>query len=160
RFCAIGSLKANIGHPDMASGIAGFIKTVLALWHRELPPSFHFKSPNPNIDFAHGPFYINTELTPWAGGPRRAAVNALGIGGTNAHAILEEAPPPPASGPARRWQFLPISAKTPVALEATARNLAAHVRAAPQASLADIAYTLQSGRRPFKHRRMVVCRDL
>ncbi len=159
QFCAIGSLKANIGHPDMASGIAGFIKAVLSIWHAQLPPSLHFEQPNPNIDFEHSPFYVNTTCLPWTASPRRAAVNALGIGGTNAHVILEEAPRREASGPSRPWQLLPLSAKTASALELTSRNIAGYLREHPEVPLADIAHTLRLGRRTFKHRRMIVCRD-
>ena len=159
RFCAIGSLKSNIGHPDMASGIAGLLKTVLALWHAELPPSLHFERPNPNIDFDRSPFYVNTKLTPWSASPRRAGINSLGIGGTNAHVILEEAPPQEPSGPSRPWQLLLLSAKTQSALDAASSNLAGYLRANPDAVLADVAHTLRVGRRALKHRRMIVCQD-
>jgi len=94
-FCALGTVKSNIGHLQIASGVAGFIKTVLALYHRQIPASLHFEKPNPQIDFANSPFYVNTTLKPWqtsSGLPRRAGVNSLGIGGTNVHLILEEAP--------------------------------------------------------------------
>ena len=94
--CAIGTLKSNVGHLDAAAGVAGLIKTVLALGHRELPPSLHYQSPNPKIDFAATPFFVNTALRPWASpGRRLAGVSSFGIGGTNAHAVIEEAPPPP-----------------------------------------------------------------
>ena len=92
-YCAIGSLKTNVGHLDTAAGVAGLIKTVLALRHRQLPASLHFQKPNPQIDFQNSPFYVNGALTDWKsdGRPRRAGVTSLGIGGTNAHVILEEA---------------------------------------------------------------------
>jgi amino acid adenylation domain-containing protein/thioester reductase-like protein len=160
RFCALGSIKTNMGHPDIAAGIAGLIKTVMALSHGEIPPSLHFKQPNPNVDIEHSPFYINTALTPWTNSPRRAAVNSLGIGGTNCHVILEEAPPREPSEPPRPWQLIVLSAKTPTALSAASRNLAQFLRANPETNLADVAHTLRVGRRAFKHRRMLVCRDL
>ncbi|HLL47705.1 MAG TPA: polyketide synthase, partial [Longimicrobiaceae bacterium] len=118
-FCAIGSLKTNLGHLDAAAGVAGLIKTALALEHREIPPSLHFENPNPKIDFENSPFYVNRTLSEWraGGGPRRAGVSSFGIGGTNAHAVLEEAPPRPASGPSRSWQILTLSARTGPALE-------------------------------------------
>jgi acyl transferase domain-containing protein/acyl carrier protein len=161
-FCAIGSVKTNIGHLDAAAGVAGLIKTVLALKHRQIPPSLHFEQPNPEIDFANSPFYVNTKLSEWTtdGTPRRAAINSFGIGGTNAHLILEEAPPVPDSGASRPWQVLVLSAKTGTALEAATDNLVSYCRQHPQHKLADIAYTYQIGRQPFNHRRALVCRDL
>ena len=159
--CAIGSVKTNIGHLDAAAGVTGLIKTVLALEHAMLPPSLHFEQPNPQIDFANSPFYVNTTLSRWAAGetPRRAGVSSFGIGGTNAHVVLEEAPPAEATGPSRPWQLLVLSAKTPAALDAATANLIAHLRQHPDLSLADLAYTLQVGRTAFDHRRMLVCRD-
>jgi acyl transferase domain-containing protein/acyl carrier protein len=161
RYCAIGSVKTNIGHLDAAAGVAGLIKTVLALEHREIPPSLHFETPNPQIDFANSPFYVATELMDWKSeGPRRAGLSSFGIGGTNAHAILEEAPAVPPSEPARAWQLLVLSAKTDGALGKAAHNLADHLAARPQLNLADAAWTLQVGRRVFNHREAVVCRDV
>jgi acyl transferase domain-containing protein/acyl carrier protein len=159
--CALGSVKTNIGHLDAASGIAGLIKTVLALQHRQIPPSLHFERPNPAIDFANTPFYVNTSLAEWqtAGGPRRAGVSSFGIGGTNAHVILEEAPPAIESGPARPWQLLVLSARTSTALEHATDRLLGHLQSEPDQSLADITYTLQVGRKLFEHRRILVCRD-
>ncbi len=158
--CAIGSVKTNIGHLDAAAGIASFIKTVLALKHRQLPPSLHFEQPNPQIDFAKTPFYVNTSLTDWnPNGARRAGVSSFGIGGTNAHIILEEAPALDAEASARPWHLLPLSAKTDTALEAVTANLAAYLAGDTQVNLADVAYTLQAGRQQLSHRRVVVCRD-
>ena len=99
-FCALGSIKTNLGHLDRAAGVSGLIKTVLALQHEELPPSLHYQSPNPEMDLEHSPFYVNTQLSPWTRGktPRRAGINSLGMGGTNVHLILEEAPLPRPSG--------------------------------------------------------------
>jgi acyl transferase domain-containing protein len=148
-FCAIGSVKTNIGHLDAAAGIAGLIKTVLALQHQSIPPSLNFEQPNPQIDFPNTPFYVNTQLTDWKAGltPRRAGVSSLGIGGTNAHVVLEEAPVLPVSSPSRPWQLLLLSAKTESALETATENLAQHFKENPYLNLADVAYTLQVGRR-------------
>ncbi|MFE4108593.1 type I polyketide synthase [Almyronema epifaneia] len=161
-FCAIGSVKTNVGHLDTAAGIAGLIKTVLALQHRQIPPSLHFQQPNPHIDFAQSPFYVNATLKDWLTQkqPRRAGVSSFGIGGTNAHVVLEEAPAPAPSMPARPWQLVLLSAKTAAALDQAAANLATHLRQHPQANLADVAYTLQVGRKAFSHRRLVVCRTV
>ena len=184
QFCAIGSIKTNIGHLDTAAGVAGLIKTVLALKHRQIPPSLHFEQPNPQIDFVNSPFYVNAKLVPWdtSGAPRRAGVSSFGMGGTNAHVVLEEAPPASAGAESRPWQLLVLSAKTASALDAATANLATYLRqmsgtlysqrnilddTAPQSSvlspqssvLADVAYTLQLGRRPFSHRRALVCSD-
>jgi acyl transferase domain-containing protein len=160
-FCAVGSVKTNIGHTGAAAGIAGLIKSVLALKHKQLPPSLHYESPNPKIDFANSPFYVNAKLAEWPanGQPRRAGVSSFGIGGTNAHVILEEAPPIRDAGPARPWQLLVLAARTEAALEHATDQLIAHLEQHPEISLADVAYTLQVGRRSFSHRRMLVCQD-
>ncbi len=214
--CALGSVKTAIGHCNTAAGIAGLIKTVLALTHRTLPPSLHFQTPNPRLELAAGPFYVPVAAAPWPAGdqPRRAGVSSFGLGGTNAHVILEEAPPPPpADPPARQPQLLVLSARTPAALSAAAARLAERLgtdgeevvgtagagkaagtvtgeeddagarldRGGDQeigaagggsearavtggerqaaAHLADVAWTLQTGRRLFEHRRFVVVRD-
>jgi acyl transferase domain-containing protein/acyl carrier protein len=161
-FCAIGSVKTNIGHLDAAAGIAGLIKTALALKHKQLPASLHYKRPNPNIDFSNSPFFVNTKLNAWETphAARRAGVSSFGIGGTNVHAILEETPPLEPSGASRSHQLLTLSARTATALEQATTNLLAYLRAHPQANLADIAYTLQMGRREFNHRRALVCLDM
>jgi acyl transferase domain-containing protein/acyl carrier protein len=158
-YCAIGSLKSNIGHLDAAAGVAGLIKTVLALKHRQIPPSLHFEQPNPRIDFEQSPFFVNTTLREWItdGTPRCAGVSAFGIGGTNAHVIVEEAPVPAQSRPSRPYQLLLLSAKTSGALEENTDRLAAHLRQHPDLDLADVAYTLAVGRQHFKHRRIVIC---
>ncbi|PYQ44521.1 MAG: beta-ketoacyl synthase [Acidobacteria bacterium] len=160
--CLIGSLKTNVGHLDAAAGVARLIKTALSLSHRQIPPSLHFEEPNPKIDFASSPFRVSTQLSEWSRDqtPRRAAVSSFGIGGTNAHVVLEEAPPPLVVEPSRRpWQLLVLSARTKGALDQATRNLAAHVAEHPQEDLADTAYTLQVGRRALHHRRIAVCRD-
>ncbi|MCC5666140.1 SDR family NAD(P)-dependent oxidoreductase [Nostoc sp. CHAB 5784] len=161
-FCAIGSVKTNIGHLDTAAGVTGLIKTVLALKHKQIPPSLHFTAPNPEIDFANSPFYVNTTLTEWEtnGTPRRAGVSSFGLGGTNAHVILEEAPMVEVSSPSRPWQLLMLSTKTDSALETATTNLVNYLQKHPDLNLADAAYTLQVGRRTFDYRRAVVCRDL
>jgi phthiocerol/phenolphthiocerol synthesis type-I polyketide synthase E len=160
-YCAIGSVKANIGHLDTAAGVAGFIKVVQALVHKQLPPCVNFRAPNPAIDFSASPFYVNTELREWkaSGAPRRAAVNSLGIGGTNAHVILEEAPTGASGGTSREWQLLTLSAKNRTALEKATDSLARHIEQHPEADLADIAYTLKVGRNAFGGRRIAVCKD-
>ena len=158
--CAIGSVKTNVGHLDTAAGVAGLIKTVQALKHRELPPSLHFETPNPRIDFAGTPFRVSSRLTPWeSAGPRRAGVSSFGIGGTNAHVVLEEAPPAEPSGASREWQILVLSARTPAALDALAGELAAALRDRPEPPLADVAHTLRVGRKALPHRRLLVCRE-
>ncbi len=190
-YCALGSVKSNLGHLDTAAGVASLIKTVLALKHRQIPPSLHFEQPNPNIDFANSPFYVNNQLTEWqtqSGLPRRAGVSSLGIGGTNAHVVLEEAPSQSPSGPSRPWQLLPLSAKTASALETMTQNLLAFLSLEGlgklregdplladlaflsleglgklregNSLLADIAYTLAVGRRPFQYRRLVFCQTV
>jgi acyl transferase domain-containing protein/acyl carrier protein len=161
-FCAIGSVKTNIGHLDAAAGVAGLIKTVLALKHRQLPPSLHFEQANPNIDFANSPFFVNTKLGAWSAGdsPRRAGVSSFGIGGTNAHVVLEEPPAASSSGAARPFQLLTLSARTPHALDVATANLASHFKRNLSLNLADAAYTLSVGRRDFEHRRVLVCRDV
>ncbi len=161
QFCAIGSAKPNVGHLDRASGVTGLIKTSLALHHQLLPPSIEFETPNPEIDLASSPFYVNTSLTAWPrnGTPRRAGVSSFGLGGTNAHVVLEEAPTRTPSSAARPHQLLLLSAKTASALDAATANLAAFLRRHPDTNLADVAYTLQLGRAAFGHRRMLVARD-
>jgi phthiocerol/phenolphthiocerol synthesis type-I polyketide synthase E len=160
-FCAIGSVKTNIGHLDTASGVAGLIKVALSLKHKMLPPSLHFETPNPEIDFGDSPFFVNTQLRPWdVPEPRRAGVSSFGIGGTNAHAILEQAPEISSGKATRPYQLLVLSTKTATALETSTRNLASFVEHHKEdLRLADVAYTLQVGRREFKQRRAVLCRD-
>lgn len=162
RFCAIGSVKTNVGHLNTAAGITGLIKTIQALKYKQIPPSLHFQTPNPQIDLANSPFYVNTKLSEWKsnGTPRRAGVSSFGIGGTNAHVILEETPPIPASSSSRPWQLLLLSAKTNTALETATTNLINYLQQHSEANIADIAYTLQVGRRGFEHRIMVVCQDI
>jgi natural product biosynthesis luciferase-like monooxygenase protein/amino acid adenylation domain-containing protein len=159
--CRIGSVKSNIGHLDAGAGVAGLIKTALALDCGLIPPSLHFETPNPQIDFARSPFVVNAALTAWPRGasPRRAGVSSFGIGGTNAHALLEEAPPSHSSHPSRSSHLLVLSAKTELALDRATENLARHLREHPDLPLADVAHTLQIGRREFQHRRILVARN-
>ena len=160
-FCRIGSVKSNIGHLDPAAALVSVIKTALALEHRVIPPTLHFKSANPNIPFAGSPFVVADKLMPWQGsGVRRAGVSSFGIGGTNAHLILEEAPVAAAAAAAKReWQLLPFSAKTSEALAASAARLATHFSALDTTPLADAAYTLQTGRAALAQRGFVVARS-
>ena len=155
--CRIGSVKTNIGHLDTAAGVASLIKVALALHHRQLPPSLDFEAPNPAIDFATSPFRVNDRLTDWPGETRRAGVNSLGVGGTNAHAVLQQAPVRAASDDSL-WPFQPlvISARSRPALDAACARLAAHLRAHPEQPLADVAWTLKEGRRAFDKRRVLV----
>ena len=138
------------------------IKTALALQHKLLPPSLHYEKPNLKCNFEETPFYVNAKLTEWKAGdtPRRAGVSSFGVGGTNVHAVLEEAPDTEPSSGSRSWQLLQLSAKTGTALEAATANLIKHLKANPDCDLADVAYTLQLGRRSFDHRRMLVCGGL
>ncbi|TGD65707.1 SDR family NAD(P)-dependent oxidoreductase [Tabrizicola sp. WMC-M-20] len=155
--CRIGSVKTNIGHLDTAAGVASLIKVALALHHRELPPSLGYDAPNPAIDFETSPFCVNDRLTAWTAPVLRAGVNSLGVGGTNAHAVLEQAPLRPA--PAQSdWPFQPLvlSARSKAALDGASTRLAAHLRANPDQPLADVAFTLKEGRRAFDKRRVLV----
>ncbi|MGE5340435.1 MAG: type I polyketide synthase [Candidatus Omnitrophota bacterium] len=159
RFCAIGSVKTNFGHLDCAAGAAGFIKTVLALKHRLIPPSLHFKTPNPKIDFDHSPFYVNAALTEWrnTGSPLRAGVSAFGVGGTNAHIVLEEMPESPQKTPSEaRPRVVIFSAKTQRSLDLLTQRLAVFFKKNSDCDLADAAYTLQVGRGQYPFRTMLV----
>lgn len=161
QYCAIGSVKTNIGHLDTAAGVASLIKVILAMENQSLPPSLHYNKPNPEIDFESTPFYVNAQLQDWqpeGNNPRRAGVSSLGVGGTNAHIVLEEAPTPVNSGESRPTQLFLLSAKNDVSLQTASDNLIEFV-AAERHALADIAYTYQVGRRHFEKRRAIVCRS-
>ena len=160
-FCALGSVKTNVGHLDRAAGVTGLIKTTLALKHKLLPASLNYTEPNPQIDLENSPFYVNTKLTEWKDGttPRRAGVSAFGIGGTNAHIVLEEAPTYISTPSSRSSHLLLLSARTEKALDAATKNLETYLRTHPDTPLADIAYTLQVGRKAYEHRRAFVCRS-
>jgi amino acid adenylation domain-containing protein len=168
QFCALGSAKANVGHLDAAAGVTGFIAAALALRDRVLPPLLHFDAPNPGIDVTNSPFFFNVAARPWADGPapRRAGVSSFGVGGTNVHLVLEEAPCRAGAaceqhdGPQAGLQILPLSARSAAALERAKANLATHLVAHPGLSLADVAATLQTGRRAFAHRAVVIADSL
>jgi polyketide synthase PksJ len=181
KYCAVGSVKTNIGHLDTAAGIAGFIKTVLALNYRRIPPGLNFETPNPEIDFENSPFYVNTQLREWKNKdyPLRAGVSSFGIGGTNVHVVLEQAPVIGHSSlvigekrKEKKYQLIVLSAKTSTALDKMTKNLAEYFKhnllnhgnhenpVNPGLTLADAAYTLKVGRKAFEHRKMLVCRDI
>lgn len=160
-YCGIGSLKTNVGHLDTAAGVASVIKVAQALRHRRLPPTLNYETPNPKIDFARSPFFVNDRLRDWQPrrGKRIAGINGFGIGGTNAHLVLEQAPTRNNDDRGRPCQVLALSAKSEAALDQAAANLAAHLRARPDLNLADVAYTLQVGREAYAHRLAVTCAD-
>ena len=160
-YCGIGSVKSNVGHLDAAAGVTGVIKTVLALEHAQLPASLHFQNLNPHIELKDSPFFVNNQLKDWPsnGSLRRAGVTSLGIGGTNAHVVLEEAPRPITSRQAAPYQLLTGSAKTDSAAQQAFTNLAAHLQAHSELQLADAAFTCQLGRHVFTHRRALVVED-
>ncbi|MFI0353850.1 type I polyketide synthase [Actinomadura sp. 9N407] len=160
--CALGSVKANIGHLDAAAGAAGLMRAALAVHHARIPPNGGFTAPGPELELDRTPFYVPATARDWHadGEPRRAGVSSFGVGGTNAHLVLEQAPEAEAddAGPARPWQLLPLSARTRTALDTATGRLADHLESgAPK--LADVAYTLQEGRRRFGVRRYAVCAD-
>ena len=158
-FCAVGSLKTSVGHLDAAAGVAGLIKTVLALENRVLPASLHYERPNPQIDFQSSPFYVNARSASWspAGKPRIAGVSSFGIGGTNAHVIVREAPPRPEKIPTTQPQLIVLSAKGEESLAASIETFAEHLGSHNDVDLRDVAYTLQVGRKAFPHRQAFVC---
>jgi acyl transferase domain-containing protein/acyl-CoA synthetase (AMP-forming)/AMP-acid ligase II/acyl carrier protein len=161
--CAIGSVKSNLGHLDAAAGVVGLIKATLAVKHGVVPPSLHYEQPNPHLALADSPFFVAQALTPWplTEGPRRAGVSAFGLGGTNAHAVLEAYEPVEAEHALSAPEVLILSAKTEAGLEAATERLLAHLkRHRDTLDLADVAYTLQVGRPAFRHRRMLVVRDV
>lgn len=158
QHCAIGSIKSNIGHLTAAAGAAGVIKTALALKEEKIPSNVGFETPNPSIDFANSPFRVAADNIAWprTGAPRIAGVSSFGVGGTNAHVILAEPPVMSASSASRSKQLFLLSAKSKTSLDAMTENLSAWLEVHPNASLADAAFTLQVGRRHFKHRRLIV----
>src|SRR5205823_101038 len=159
-FCAIGSVKTNVGHLDAAAAVTSIIKTVLALEHRQLPPSLHFSEANPEIDFPSTPFYVNTQLRDWTSdGPRRAGVMSTGMGGTNAHVVLEEAQELAESTDARPPHLLILSARTETALDQATHRLREFLNSNDSLNMSDVAYTLQIGRKALPHRRCLVCAD-
>ncbi|QQS42022.1 MAG: amino acid adenylation domain-containing protein [Acidobacteriota bacterium] len=157
-FCGIGSVKTNVGHLEIASGVTGLIKAALALNREVIPPTLHYTTPNPDLHLEGSPFFVVDKLTPWNKGesPRRAGVSSFGVGGTNAHVVLEEAPEIETSR-SRPGQLLVLSAKSEDALEAAAANLRDFLGKEVKPDLADLAYTLKTGRRRFEYRRAYVC---
>jgi acyl transferase domain-containing protein len=162
RRCALGSVKTNVGHLDVAAGMAGLIKTCLMIERKRLVPTRNFETLNPEIDLEDSPFYVNTSLDTWAANGesrRRAGVSSFGIGGTNAHVVLEEMPMRERVASEQDWQLLVVSAQSPKVLDKTTQDLARHLRQRRDLDLLDVAYTLALGRRPYRHRAALVCRD-
>ncbi|MEJ6475012.1 SDR family NAD(P)-dependent oxidoreductase [Pseudoalteromonas piscicida] len=162
QYCAVGSVKSNVGHLDAAAGVTGLIKAALSVKHGQIPPSLHYKQANPEIDFANSPFYVADKLLPWSNeaGPRRAGVSSFGIGGTNVHVVLEEPPVQNATPSQRNWQILPLSGHTNTALKSRREQLATWFKQADKQSLwQDSAYTLQVGRKGLTHRAVVVAQN-
>jgi natural product biosynthesis luciferase-like monooxygenase protein/amino acid adenylation domain-containing protein len=162
-FCAVGSVKSNIGHLEAASGVAGLIKTTLALKHGKIPPTLHFQKPNPGLSIESSPFFVASKLMEWpaSGAPHRAGVSSFGVGGTNAHVILEEAPAKAtAPAPDRLVHLLAVSARSRQLLEKATDQLIDHLKAHPELELSDVAYTLLVGRHSFEHRRITFARDI
>jgi len=165
QYCALGSIKSNMGHLTAAAGVAGFIKTTLALYHKQIPPSINYKRPNPNIDFSNSPFFVNNVLRDWkAEHIRRAGVSSFGVGGTNLHVVLEEFDPSTVLRTTLRTSRRPLqlinwSAKTVTSRDAYAKKLAGFIEKKPDINLSDIAYTLQTSREYFNSRRFVIATD-
>ncbi|MFG6449091.1 SDR family NAD(P)-dependent oxidoreductase [Roseateles sp. BYS180W] len=160
-YCALGSLKTNVGHLDAAAGVAGLIKAASAVRDGVLPPSLNFERPNPQIDFAGSPFYVNTQSKPWPKGARYAGVSSFGMGGTNVHVVLEQAPPMElVVAEDIGLQVLQLSARSSASLAAARRRLSERLGEESPPGLTDIAYTLRAGRRHFEHRAALIARDL
>jgi acyl transferase domain-containing protein len=160
-YCGIGSVKSNIGHLDAAAGLAGLVKSAMALKTGTIPPTLHVRRPNPAIDFAASPFYVATEAKPWPRGaaPRLAGVSAFGLGGSNAHVVLEEPPARTVRAEPPRSELVVLSARNPDALQEAGRLLGGHLALEDAASLGDVAYTLQVGRKRFQSRGFAVARS-
>ncbi len=160
-FCALGSVKTNIGHTDTAAGVAGLIKAALALYHRQLPPSLHFETPNPKINFAESPFYVNTRLLGLTDrdGVLKAGVSSFGLGGTNAHLILAEPPRVESVESRKKWHLLPLSTQNPQSLEKLTAKYRTFLTENPTEKLADVAFTLQNGRTAFRCRRFTIAEN-
>jgi len=162
-FCAIGSIKSNMGHLTAAAGVAGLIKTILAMNHRQIPPSIGYSKPNPSIDFENSPFVVNDKLRDWKvdGGVRRAGISSFGVGGTNVHVIVEEylmdfKP----SDEGRPLQLLPWSAKSEKSLDAYGTSLGNFLDSNPDNNLADVEFSLNTTRDSFAHRGFVLAKSV
>jgi len=157
QFCRIGSLKTNVGHLDVAAGVAGLMKACLALKHAKIPPSLNYTAPNPRIDFENSPFEVNTTLTPWEtnGHPRRAGLSAFGVGGTNAHLIIDEPPATTLQANERTENVITLSARSETALDKQCQELASHLKERPELALDDVCHTLQTGRKKFNYSRII-----
>src|SRR5258707_1194906 len=162
QFCVLGSAKTNVGHLDVAAGVTGLINATHIIKTGKLPATLHYRKPNPNFDLANSPFRVNAALSDWPsnGVPRRAGVSAFGVGGTNAHVILEEAPKVETNRQARPAQTLLLSARSQAALDHATENLSRFLSENPETNLADVAWTLQAGRRTFAHRRAISARNI
>lgn len=160
-FCAIGSVKSNIGHLDIAAGIAGLIKTALSIKKGKIPPSINYNEPNEKLNIESSPFYINNKLSEWPNNfeKRRAGVSSFGIGGTNVHVVLEQAPEQISSESKQPWFILPLSSKTEIALNKSSNNLFNFLKKNSHLNIADIAYTLQTGRKNFDYKQFIICKD-
>jgi acyl transferase domain-containing protein/acyl carrier protein/SAM-dependent methyltransferase len=162
QFCALGTVKTNIGHASTAAGVAGVLKLLLSLKHRQIPPSLHFEQGNPAIDFTTGPFYVNTRARAWetlGDEPRRAAVSSFGFSGTNAHVVIEESPPIARETVASPGYLVVLSARTAEQLRLQARNLLTHLARTPGLSMRDVSFTLFEGRMHLGHRLSCLARD-
>ena len=162
-YCGLGAVKSNIGHVDKAAGLAGLIKTALSLEHEQLVPTLHWKAPNPKLDLPNTPFYVVNALKPWPrqeNKPRIAALSSFGVGGTNAHAIIAEAPLAHPGSSSRPNQLLVLSARTESALNTSVERLVSHLTEHPTCDLADVAHTLQRGRKRFSHRLSLCVKDI
>ncbi|WP_283764889.1 ketoacyl-synthetase C-terminal extension domain-containing protein [Roseofilum capinflatum] len=161
-FCAIGSVKTNVGHLANAAGVVGLIKTALALKHQVIPASLHYEQPLPQIDFANSPFFVNRQLREWQSNdtPRRAGVSSFGMGGTNVHVVLEEAPEigngEPGQERERLSHLFTVSAKTEKGLQTAIAQYLTYLDSSSPAELADICFTANVGRKHFQHRLAVV----
>jgi 3-oxoacyl-(acyl-carrier-protein) synthase/SAM-dependent methyltransferase/acyl carrier protein len=163
QFCAIGSIKSNIGHLDNAAGLAGLVKAALSLKHRQIPPTLHFQRPNPQIDFRESPLYVNVSLAPWEtnGMRRRCGVSAFGLSGTNCHVILEEAPPVTNQAVlSTRPQVLVLSAKKMAGLRRLITGYLEFLNENDTIRLVDLCYTAATGRGHYSYRLALLVKDL
>ncbi|WP_420574974.1 amino acid adenylation domain-containing protein [Kordia sp.] len=163
KYCALGTVKSNLGHMDTAAGVGGFIKTILCLQHKKLVPSLHFSKPNTNLDYETSPFYVNTEYKDWEKEEDtvlRAGISSFGIGGTNAHIVVEEFVTEESEIQTDTNQVFVISAKTQEALKLQKENLLQFVEENEEMSVANIAFTLQTGRKSFSQRASFVVNSI